>query len=136
MLVGGLAVNYYGYSRTTGDVDLWLEDTAENRHNLVDALAAFGIEGAEVFLTYPLIAGYAEVLLNNGIYLDMMSDMVVLKQAQFNDCYEKAEQHELSEGVFVKVVHINQLIEEKSASFRAKDIEDAEQLRRLKEMRS
>ena len=33
MIVGGFAVNRYGYNRTTGDLDVYLKDTKENRKN-------------------------------------------------------------------------------------------------------
>ena len=132
ILVGGLAVNYYGYSRTTGDVDLWLDDSQANRKNLINALQDFGVEGAEAFLDYPLIAGYAEVLLDNGIYVDLMSDLVVLKKEDFEACYRMAENFQLDEKILIKVLHINKLIEEKEKSKRIKDIDDAEQLRKLR----
>ena len=31
ILVGGFAVIYYGYSRTTGDMDIWLKPTFEKK---------------------------------------------------------------------------------------------------------
>ena len=34
LTIGGLAVNIYGYTRNTGDIDIYLEDTLENRINL------------------------------------------------------------------------------------------------------
>ena len=56
ILVGGFAVNYHGFSRATGDVDLWLEDSEVNRKKLVAALKENNVEGGEAFLTYPFIA--------------------------------------------------------------------------------
>ncbi|MCZ4222696.1 hypothetical protein [Pedobacter rhodius] len=31
LIVGGFAVNRYGYNRTTGDLDIYLKDTKDNR---------------------------------------------------------------------------------------------------------
>ena len=31
LLVGGFAVNYHGYNRTTGDMDLWIKPDNENK---------------------------------------------------------------------------------------------------------
>ena len=31
IIVGGLAVNYYGFNRSTGDIDVWIEDSKLNR---------------------------------------------------------------------------------------------------------
>jgi len=35
LLVGGYAVNLYGYNRPTGDLDLWLNPTDENKRKLL-----------------------------------------------------------------------------------------------------
>lgn len=132
ILVGGLAVNYYGYSRTTGDIDIWLDDSSNNREKLVSALKKFGVEGAEAFLTYPLIAGYAEILLDSGIYIDIMADLVLLKQTDFKECYELSEKFLMNENTLVRVLHINKLIEEKEKSIRTKDRDDADKLKKLR----
>lgn len=131
LLVGGLAVNFHGYSRTTGDVDLWLDETESNRIKLVAALKEYDIEGADVFLKHPLIAGFSELLLDNGIYVDFMSDLQFLKQEQFNECFALAEYYNINENEKIPVLHINKLIEEKKKSSRPKDIDDAEHLIKL-----
>ena len=40
ILIGGYAVNYYGYERTTGDMDIWLELGNENKYRVMHALKA------------------------------------------------------------------------------------------------
>lgn len=131
ILVGGLAVNYHGFSRTTGDVNLWLDETKENRIKIVAALKEKKIEGCETFLTYPLIAGYAEIQLNNGVYIDLMSDLQFLKQNNFNECYQMSDKFKINNETELIVLHINKLIEEKEKSTRIKDIEDAAQLKKM-----
>ena len=37
ILVGGYSVILHGYSRTTGDMDLWVERTAENYFKIKNA---------------------------------------------------------------------------------------------------
>jgi hypothetical protein len=37
-MIGGFAVNLYGFSRYTADVDIWIKDTLENRKRLRNAL--------------------------------------------------------------------------------------------------
>ena len=131
ILVGGLAVNYHGFSRTTGDVDLWLDESDGNRKKIVSALNEKNIEGCEAFLTYPLIAGYAEILLNNGLYIDLMSDLQFLKQNDFNECYQISDKFKINDNTELTVLHINKLIEEKEKSSRVKDKEDAQQLKKI-----
>lgn len=31
IVVGGFCTNFYGYNRTTGDIDFWIEDTIQSR---------------------------------------------------------------------------------------------------------
>jgi hypothetical protein len=136
MLVGGVAVNFYGYSRTTGDIDIWIEDSVANRLNLVLALKEYGITGAEAFLTHPLLAGYSELLLESGIYVDMMCELQFFKAEHFADSYEKAETFLLEDKIPLKIIHINRLIEEKKKSSRPKDRDDAEKLELILQKRN
>ena len=34
LTIGGFAVSIYGYGRNTGDIDIFIEDSIENRENL------------------------------------------------------------------------------------------------------
>ena len=43
LLIGGYAVNYYGYDRMTGDMDVWLKPDNNNRTNFLKAVSDFGI---------------------------------------------------------------------------------------------
>jgi hypothetical protein len=135
ILVGGFAVNFYGHSRNTGDIDIWVEDSISNRQNLVLGLKEYGIDGAEAFLTHPLIAGYSEILLGSNTYMDMMSELQFFKKTDFSDSYEKAETVVLDNQIILKVLHINRLIEEKKKSSRAKDQDDALELEKIAEKR-
>ena len=44
IMVGGVAVNLHGYSRTTKDVDVWIKDTGDNRNLLGLAFSQFGYD--------------------------------------------------------------------------------------------
>ncbi len=131
ILVGGIAVNYHGYSRATGDIDIWIDDSELNRINFVNALKNYGVEGAEVFHQMPFIAGYTEIMLDNGMHIDLMSDLQFFKKENFNECYNAAHDFNLAEDVTVKILHINALIEEKERSHRPKDNLDAATLKKL-----
>ena len=43
VLVGGYSVILHGYSRTTGDLDIWVEKTAANYEQLARAFQQFGM---------------------------------------------------------------------------------------------
>ncbi len=131
ILVGGLAVNYYGFNRSTGDIDIWINDSKENRENFVYALNNYGIVGSEIFYDLPFIAGYSEIMLDNGMRIDLMSDLQFLKKENYNDCHKLANTFNLTEEVEIKILHINTLISEKEQSKRLKDNVDADALKKL-----
>jgi predicted nucleotidyltransferase len=133
ILVGGIAVIYYGYNRSTGDIDIWLEDTPTNREKFVAALNDYGIGGSEIFMNLPLMAGYSEIMLDSGIYLDIMADLTKFTQADFKACYQVSEDWEFQSGIHVKVLHLNQLIHEKEGNTRLKDKDDLEHLKMIRD---
>jgi len=131
ILVGGMAVNYHGFNRSTGDVDVWLDDSELNRKRFVNALKSYGIEGAELFHNLPFVAGYTEIALDDGTQIDLMSDLQFFKKEKFNECFALAQSCHLAVDVVVKVLHVNTLIEEKSQSARLQDKVDADTLKKL-----
>ena len=42
LIIGGYAVNFYGYSRYTADLDVWVNRTNENFAKLISAIEQFG----------------------------------------------------------------------------------------------
>ncbi len=131
ILVGDLAVNYHGFNRSTGDIDIWINDSIENRKKFITALKNYGIEGAEVYTDLPFIAGYSELMLDNGMRIDLMSDLQFFKQENYNECYTIANDFDLTEEIKIKVLHVNTLISEKEQSKRPKDTIDADALKKL-----
>ena len=131
ILVGGLAVNYHGFNRATGDIDIWINDSKENRENFVNALNNYGIVGSEIYYDLPFIAGYSEIMLDNGMRIDLMSDLQFFKKENYNDCYKLANAFNLTKEVEIKILHINTLISEKEQSKRLKDNVDADALKKL-----
>lgn len=43
VLIGGYVVNYYGYNRTTADMDLYVKPTSENFTKIAKAFEDFGL---------------------------------------------------------------------------------------------
>src|SRR5688500_4758825 len=48
LLIGGYAVCYHGFYRTTADMDIWVGVSAENATKLVKLLREFGFETPEL----------------------------------------------------------------------------------------
>ncbi|HKZ36025.1 MAG TPA: hypothetical protein VJ184_00140 [Chryseolinea sp.] len=47
-LIGGVAVIYHGYTRSTADLDFWYNPTVTNFHKIINALKEYGIDVADL----------------------------------------------------------------------------------------
>ena len=128
--IGGFAVNIYGYNRNTGDIDIYLEDTIENRINLRTALKSVNLGDFESIETMKFIPGWTEFTLNYGLRLDIMTIVKGLEDKSFNSLLENATVVKIGETP-VFFIDYDNLIIAKKASNRPKDILDIEELVKL-----
>jgi len=133
ILVGGLAVNFYGYARSTGDIDLWIKDNALNRKKLISSLNEYGVTGIESLIHIPFLAGYSQILLDSGIYLDLMSSLQHFGQEDFDNAFKNASDYKLTDNIYIKIISYSELLFEKTNSTRVKDNLDAAELNNLNE---
>lgn len=133
LLVGGVAVNYYGYSRSTGDIDLLFRRDDDNANRIYAALTEFFGDG---------LPGLSEPgdLLDPGLILqfgvpphriDLMNEIsgVDFETVWANRLEESIEGRDIS----IPIIRLDDLIANKQASGRAKDIDDYEYLRDISE---
>lgn len=130
IMVGGFATTIYGGSRITQDVDIWLKDTLANRQQLRKSLNELGYGDFEELETTQLVAGFSSIYLGSGIELDLMTSLKAFEQKDFDNCYTSSTKAEI-ENVIVPFLHINQLIKEKEATARIKDLLDVEELKAI-----
>jgi hypothetical protein len=130
LIVGGFAVNRYGYNRATGDLDIYLRDTKENRKNLIEAIDEMGYGRYEVLIDTPIIAGYCEIMMDDGMYADLMTDIPGLNKEKYDEYLEMATVDIIDE-LEVKFLHYNHLLENKRATNRLKDQLDVQELERI-----
>ncbi len=86
IMVGGVATNLHGYQRTTDDINVWIEDTLENRRQLRVAFKECGIGDFEMMERPQFVPGWTNFYLNNGLQLDLMVEMKGLENASFHEC--------------------------------------------------
>ena len=130
LTIGGFAVNIYGYGRNTGDIDIFIEDSTENRENLREALKQLGIGDFENIKTMQFIPGWTDITLNFNLRLDIMTSVKGLENNNFQELLEKAYVTEIS-GVPVYFLDYDNLIIAKKASNRPKDQLDIEELEKI-----
>jgi hypothetical protein len=134
LLVGGFATNLNGYQRYTGDIDLWLYESLENRKALRKAFADYGLGDFESIERLEFIPGWTNFHLNNGLELDIMTSMKGLEIYSFEECFSQATIADIDD-VQVPVLHINHLIANKKAVNRPKDQLDVIYLEKIKQLR-
>lgn len=127
ILVGGYSVILHGYSRTTGDMDLWVEKTHENYLKLKNAFEQFGMPvfdmTEENFLRHPNWDVFTFGV--PPVAIDLMID---LGGFNFQEVFERSiifKDDELN----IRVIHKNDLIAAKQKAGRSKDLDDLENLK-------
>jgi len=133
IMIGGFAVNLHGFSRTTGDLDIWLKDELNNRRNLGKALNQFGYDEG-TFEEIDFVPGWADFYIGSGLRLDIITTMVGLENITFDEALNHATIAEILD-VQVPFLHINQLIKNKRATGRPKDIIDVIELEKIIKLR-
>ncbi|MEO6851283.1 MAG: hypothetical protein ABI203_09800 [Mucilaginibacter sp.] len=134
IMVGGFATRFHGFNRNTDDLDIWLEDTLENRQNLRKSFTQLGYGDFPSIETMEFVPGWTSFYVGNMITLDIMTEMKGLEGHTFIECIDIASIADL-EGVPIPFLHINQLIANKKAVNRPKDQIDVLELERIKKIR-
>ena len=130
LTIGGFAVNIYGYGRYTGDIDIYIADTIENRKNLKLALKNIGIGDFESILTIQFVPGWTDFALNFNFRLDVMTSVLGLENQNFDELLAKAHIVEI-DGIQVYFIDYESLLISKKAANRPKDILDVDELEKI-----
>lgn len=127
LLVGGYAVILHGYTRTTGDMDIWVKPSEENYDRLVGAFREFGMPVFDMTEENFLDSLRFDVFTfgTSPISIDIMTRV---KGLSFEEVFPKAELVELDEGLAVRLIALEDLLKAKRASGRAKDFDDIRHL--------
>ncbi len=126
-LVGGHAVNYYGYVRTTQDMDLLVLPTTENAKRVMDALSAFGFGGAGIPRE---LFERDKGAVHLGVEPNRIDILTGLKGVDNATIFERAEAVEI-DGVTVSIISLEDLLQVKRNSDRPRDLADADELAKI-----
>ena len=133
IMVGGFAVNMHGFTRTTNDIDIWLNDTIPNRLNFGKAMNKSGYDGV-TWEEIQFVPGWSDFYIGSGIRLDVMINMKGLTDISFDEALKAANIGEI-EDILVPFLNINHLIANKKAVNRPKDQIDVIELEKIKKLR-
>lgn len=125
VLVGGMAVILHGYVRGTGDMDVWVNKTRENYLKLTKAYRQFGMPLFDMNESNFLGTEYD--VFSIGVQPVKIEVMTSVKGLEFNETFSMAQFYD-EDGLKIRFIHINHLLQAKKAAGRFRDLDDIEQL--------
>ncbi len=124
VVIGGYAVAYHGYVRYTGDLDIFVELSIENAGKLVQALRAFGFDLPKLKPELFLRKGKIIRMGHEPMRLEILND---IDGVSFVECYDRRRVARLG-GLKINFIDLPELLTNKRASRRQKDLADVEGL--------
>jgi hypothetical protein len=124
VLVGGHAVAGHGEPRLTEDLDVFVEVSAENASRIRAALLEFGLGDSTPSADALLERGRIWMIGRKPRRIDMLTE---IDGVTFEECWNGRTEAEF-EPASIPVIGLAELIKNKRASGRAKDLGDLERL--------
>lgn len=124
LVVGGYAVGFHGHPRTTGDMDIWADTARDNAQKLYDLLVEFGFRDSK--LSPELLATVHRVV-RMGYPPVRIEILTSISGVEFSECYARRAWGKLDDTE-ASVISLQDLLTNKKAAARHRDIEDVERL--------
>ncbi len=127
LVVGAYAMAAHGVPRATGDIDIWIKTETQNAEKLLKALKKFGAPigdiKAEEFLE-------SDIVFQIGVAPRRIDFLTSIDGIDFAE----AQKNRLTisiDGINVPIISVENLIRNKRATGRAKDLLDIENLAKI-----
>ncbi|MBK6565085.1 MAG: hypothetical protein IPG18_07755 [Saprospiraceae bacterium] len=129
LLIGGYAVIVYGYTRTTGDLDLWIDPSEQNKAALIDAFRYLQFDASELEIIHQM--NFKEALVFSMGTVPQKTDFLTkVSHVDFSDAYTKVVMMAFDD-LQLPFVHYNDLVLMKMTTGRLKDQADIEELQKI-----
>ncbi|MBL7077430.1 MAG: nucleotidyl transferase AbiEii/AbiGii toxin family protein [Kiritimatiellae bacterium] len=128
LLVGAYALAAHGYPRATMDIDIWVMPSPDNAEAVLRALNTFGAPLHE--LTSSDLQK-TDTIFQIGVAPRRIDIITGASGLDFNNAYAQSIKTDV-EGLTIHIPSLNDLICNKKASGRTKDLADVEALEKLK----
>ena len=123
IVIGGYAVVYHGYVRSTNDIDIWIDIRGDNVSKAIKALEEFGFSSLNIKAT-----DFSPNQIIQLGYPPNRIDLITTPAGiDFETCYQSREQI-LIDNITVNIIDLENLIKAKKASRRTRDLADVEEL--------
>lgn len=126
MIVGGYALAFHGKPRHTGDLDIWINITAENARSMVKVVKEFGLQSLGLKEADFLRPGYITQIGYPPLRIDILNhiDGLEFKEAK------KEMQTINTDGLLVKYIGLHDFVRNKLASGRPQDLTDIKEIQK------
>ena len=124
LLVGAYAMGAHGYPRATGDIDIWVEPSAENSAKVYRSMEAFGAPLHQIDET---TFATPNVVFQIGVAPRRIDIITTISGVDFDGAYRQRQILEM-EGLSIPILSLGDLIRNKKATGRDKDRLDADRL--------
>lgn len=124
LLIGGYAVGYYGYPRTTADMDIWIAIHPENARKMVAVFQSFGLQGNDLNEELFIKPGNIVRMGLPPVRIEVLNE---IDGVEFHECFSRCKPVQI-DGIFVNLISLEDLRRNKKAAARHKDLDDIEHL--------
>lgn len=129
LLVGAYAMAAHGYPRATMDIDLWVMPSPDNAAAVLRALRQFGAPLQGLSLSD---LQKDDTVFQIGVAPRRIDILTGASGLRFDEAFQHSSPIEI-EGLQIRIPSITDLIRNKRASGRTKDLADAEALEALRD---
>ena len=123
IVIGGYAVVYHGYVRSTNDIDIWIDLRKDNIKKVIKVLDEFGFSS----LNINEAAFSPNQIIQLGYPPNRIDLITTPAGIDFETCYKSKEQVTI-DHIAVNIIDLENLIKAKKASNRTRDLADIEEL--------
>lgn len=124
LLIGGWAVGYYGYPRLTQDMDIWIKVSPANVQRLLNTLERFGFKRGT--LSESLFHEPGNIV-RFGFPPNRIEILNQISGVEFDECVRRKQMADFDD-LLIPVIALEDLVRNKRASGRYKDLADLEGL--------
>lgn len=129
LVVGGYAVNFHGFNRTTGDIDLWIKPDNNNKLKIIHAFKLLHIE--QSVLNELLAMDFTKhIFFSDGEPPYKIDFFTYVYGVEFNEAYEQKIVSEL-DRLYVPFINFHHLVITKFNTGRPQDKIDIDELQKI-----
>jgi hypothetical protein len=122
LLIGGYAVNAYGYVRNTVDMDIWIASDPDNLRRVLQAIRDFGFPAAPDDLLHE-----NDAMVRMGLPPLRIEVLRTISGVEFEDCWPRRVIID-DDDLRIPAISLEDLKRNKLASGRKKDLLDLDEL--------